>query len=314
VSPLEKGLSQLNLLFRKMAGWLSPIHPVRRWTRFIWEYCLYQLTSFVILPVLGEPLRLVARLRSFPLNYQPEALPKFLRLLSPGDIFWDVGAHIGIYSLLAAKRVGLGGTVVAFEGNPETHRLLELHIKANHLEKICSAVHLAVSDGSHRAVWFSVSPDPIHLRHRILNKTRALGDSPPIEVPAGSLDDWARKSKTIPDFIRVDIEGAELRALQGAAHLLRGKFGGRPYVFLRVHPKGAPEFGHELAEIDELVRSFQYSLLNRKGEICRADSAQEHWMVPNEKRRLFLDVLAGRKPLSDLTAEEDDPLTAAVSG
>src|SRR5207249_2412898 len=65
--------------------------------------------------------------------------------LSPGDTFIDVGANIGYYSLLAARRVGPTGSVVAIEPSPKTFRALEANLAQNRLKNV-RTVNAAVSD------------------------------------------------------------------------------------------------------------------------------------------------------------------------
>lgn len=65
--------------------------------------------------------------------------------LAPGDVFVDVGAHIGLYTWTAARRVGPTGRVIAIEADPETHARLATHISQNHLMNV-TTVQIGVSD------------------------------------------------------------------------------------------------------------------------------------------------------------------------
>ncbi len=71
---------------------------------------------------------------------------EFLRkLLRSGDVFLDIGAHIGFYSLIASQIVGQEGTVVAVEADPYNFKKLTLHLKLNHIRNVV-AVNEAVSN------------------------------------------------------------------------------------------------------------------------------------------------------------------------
>ena len=56
------------------------------------------------------------------------------RNLKPGIVFLDIGAHHGIYSIVAAKKLGTNGTVVAFEPSSREYRRLRLHLRLNRLQ------------------------------------------------------------------------------------------------------------------------------------------------------------------------------------
>lgn len=65
--------------------------------------------------------------------------------LKPGDVFVDVGANIGYFSLLASKLVGPGGRVVAIEASPEVFDLLRRNLELNKAHNV-RAVNVAISD------------------------------------------------------------------------------------------------------------------------------------------------------------------------
>jgi FkbM family methyltransferase len=65
--------------------------------------------------------------------------------IQPGDVFFDVGAHIGFYSLVAAKAVGRSGNVVAIEADPYNYEQLKLNLRLNCVENV-RALNIGVSD------------------------------------------------------------------------------------------------------------------------------------------------------------------------
>src|SRR5262245_45392374 len=120
--------SWVNLRLRSAARVLPPSHPLRRAGAQTWNAMLRLTGGHVTLPIQGYPVRLAAWLRSFDVSYESAALGSFLRLIQPGDVVWDVGANIGIYSVLAGMRTGPAGKVVSWEPNPETHGVLRSHL------------------------------------------------------------------------------------------------------------------------------------------------------------------------------------------
>lgn len=154
------------------------------------------------------------------------ALEEYLR---PGMTFYDVGANIGFFSLLGAKLVGATGHVVAFEADPEIAARLAENIvrngfgwaKAEQLAVWCErrSVRFARVDSSR-------SPDRGHGRV-------AAGNSGEEEilVDAVSLDDYCGTA-TAPDFIKCDVEGAEVEVFRGARRLFAEK---RPIFLCEMH-------------------------------------------------------------------------------
>jgi FkbM family methyltransferase len=131
--------------------------------------------------------------------------------------FWDVGAHIGEFSLLASRCVGLTGRVHAFEPQPKIFELLQRNIIANGLTNI-AAHSLAVSDQEGFAE-LSLDPEP---SMSFLEPAGFVNEAfPSVSVSTTSLDEFGMSSKQIPDLVKVDVEGAERLVLAGSESLLQ---------------------------------------------------------------------------------------------
>jgi FkbM family methyltransferase len=140
-------------------------------------------------------------------EHRQQALSEVLRY---GDCFLDVGAHAGFFTLLGSRLVGPEGKVVAFEPLPENLKFLRLHLGANRIENV-TVLDAAVSD-SQGVAYFAegrnthtgeLSPDG-QIRVRTVKLDELLADG---IIPA-------------PNVIKIDVEGAELRVLQGAEQIL----------------------------------------------------------------------------------------------
>ncbi|PXX59333.1 FkbM family methyltransferase [Nocardia tenerifensis] len=131
--------------------------------------------------------------------------------------FVDIGANIGSASLLATKALG-ARTAVAFEPAPANYRLLRMNILANDLEDRVRAVECALSDEEGDA-WLELSPD--NLGNHYLRDRRPVTSS--VAVRTRTFDAFVRDGEIDLDdagMIWMDVEGAELRVLQGAKNLL----------------------------------------------------------------------------------------------
>jgi len=140
-------------------------------------------------------------------------------------VFFDIGAHVGFYTLLAASCVGKSGKVVAFEPAPRNLHFLRQHVAINRLTNV-QIVAAAVADRSGPA---RLQLGPNSYTNFLSNQAGNDG----VEIETVALDDLMRQGQiTKPDCIKLDIEGAEELAIQGASQLLREA---RPLVFIATH-------------------------------------------------------------------------------
>lgn len=170
--------------------------------------------------------------------------------VGPGDTFIDVGANIGMITLLAEARVGAEGRVLAFEPNPDARARLKEHVEINGLKNV-QAFGVAVGDGPGKATL--TTPD-VHtststLRH--LNQGART-----FEVEITTLDSFLDQ---IPAgrrvFLKIDTEGFDFNVLKGASKLLA-----RPdvIVFSEVNPKWLAELGQTAEQMFAYMAGFGF--------------------------------------------------------
>jgi FkbM family methyltransferase len=150
-------------------------------------------------------------------TYEPEKQASVRRFTKPGSVFYDLGANVGFFSLMAAR---LGARVVAVEPLPRNLTYLRRHVALNR----CSSIDLFEG---------VVSDRPGHLRLTIDGPaTSHIGDDGP-SIRATTLDEMAASlGYPPPDVIKCDVEGAEARVLEGGREILAGR---RPVWLLSVH-------------------------------------------------------------------------------
>lgn len=135
--------------------------------------------------------------------------------LPVGGTFVDGGANIGFYTLLAARRVGAGGTVVAFEMMPDTAAILRQHVADNGPLPV-TVIERALSERSGERVTASVEPGQ-HGQASIV--AGGPGERHRVSVETVTLDEALAGVGPI-DLIKLDLEGAEFMALSGASAVL----------------------------------------------------------------------------------------------
>lgn len=132
-----------------------------------------------------------------------------------GDTFLDIGANVGYYTLLAAKLVGKSGKVYAFEPDPHNFSILKKNVSLNGYNNVV-LTNKAVSDYTGRTRLFLSEDNGGH--HRICSSPE---ERKSIFVDTVTLDDFFKQKKVQINFIKMDIEGAEGRALEGMTQLLK---------------------------------------------------------------------------------------------
>jgi FkbM family methyltransferase len=159
---------------------------------------------------------------------EPDVQDAIQRYLRPGMTFYDLGANIGFFSLLAARMVGEQGRVISFEADPEIAARLREHVARNGF--CCVTV-------AEKAVWSEASrvfferTDPETSPDRGLGHVAGTASANTIEVEAVTLDEFTRTAPA-PDFIKCDVEGAEVEVFRGAQRLLAEK---RPVILCEIH-------------------------------------------------------------------------------
>lgn len=155
-------------------------------------------------------------------TYELRKQERFATSLCPGMTVWDIGANVGVYTLLAARCVTGVGHVTAFEPFTANVTLLKRHIELNRVRN-ATVVEKAVSDGDG---YFSFQPAESRGQGRLGPGAEGT------QVETVRLDSYWRSSSEDPDVVKMDIEGGEFNALLGARECLAAC---RPQIFLATH-------------------------------------------------------------------------------
>lgn len=126
----------------------------------------------------------------------------------PGDVVVDAGAMVGLFTLLASRRVGPNGSVIAIEPNPENFRRLRRHLELNHVSNV-HPLQQAVDAAPGRIV--RMEGEAIRAK---------VSDRGTVEVPTTSIDEVSRTSGVWPQHLKMDIEGSEVQAADGMTETL----------------------------------------------------------------------------------------------
>ena len=151
-------------------------------------------------------------------RHEDDIIERFLP--KQGDIVVDIGAHMGRYTIIGAKRVGAQGKVVAIEAHPGNFEMLNRNIKLNQLTNVIP-LNYAVYSKETKIKLYLPEVESGYTIYNTIMSNRARTEDKFVEVNANTLD-YILQSKGITDvnWIKIDVEGAEFEVLKGAHNVL----------------------------------------------------------------------------------------------
>lgn len=192
----------------------------------------------------------------FPSDYEQENFEFLKQHVKTGDHVLDIGAHIGLFSTIAAKLTGNTGKVYAFEPAAETNSLLKQTISINQLENIIEPYQEAMGASSGKTTFYVSAVKGDNSNSLVSYKDdRELYA---MDVNMFSIDDFV-KNKNLASlaFMKIDVEGAEYDTLCGAINTLKSL---RPTCIVAIHPEPITAKGDSLEKIYDLVADCNYKI------------------------------------------------------
>ena len=177
--------------------------------------------------------------------HEPEISKLLIENLEDDHVFYDVGSHVGYYSVLAAE-VCTEGEIYSFEIDPNLIPSIENHIRLNGFKNL-NIVNSAVSDRSGSFVGF----EPRQGENLSTNEITSSGKTLTQTV---SLRDFA-SSEEEPDFVKIDVEGNEKKVLEG---LFEDNSENLRYILVEVHPDNVAT--EDLKAISQLLSGENFEL------------------------------------------------------
>lgn len=212
-----------NYLKRLQKIWSHPANRNSRlnaiWRAFSWQLTSKQTKKPIDVDAFGYSIRLYpdafeTRGIIYYTPYQEYHSMKFIEsYLSEGDSFLDIGANIGIYSLLASSLVGKNGSVESFEPCPATYNRLEENITRNLIMQV-NLHNLALGE-KEGIVKLTTEYDATNF----VVKNSSNIHSKIVTVPCKRLDHFFEAYRNFA-MAKIDVEGYELSVLKGATSLL----------------------------------------------------------------------------------------------
>ena len=250
------------------APWSVKVHGVRYRFKRAWSKVLPLVPLPVRLPYGGWWLagNNVCDDAVFTANFEVSERRFVERFLRRGMTVLDVGDHHGFYTILAAKKVGSTGKVLAFEPSPRERERLLVHLRLNRILNRVSVFPVALGREVAQATLYVVAG-----RDTGCNSLRPPAVTEPtltVQVPVTSLDTFlAQENVTGVDFIKMDVEGAELGVLEGAEKLL----GRRPHpvILAELADSRTSPWGYNASAIYDLLvaKGYRWFAITQDGKL-----------------------------------------------
>lgn len=196
--------------------------------------------------------------------------------LKRGYVVIDVGAHVGIFTIKASREVGDKGLVIACEPHPTTYALLIANLNNNECKNV-AGFNIALSD-SRKETKLWLSPHGDGYGHSLVFKR----SDKYVLVDVDTLDNMIRKIRLDHvDFIKIDVEGTELRTLKGAEKTIK-KFKPRLSIAAYHTPTEAEEIsefltsrGYKILVIDQFVYASwnEGSQVSKRSLLCSSQDS-----------------------------------------
>jgi FkbM family methyltransferase len=232
--------------------------------------------------VYGRPMRIpVAMGHLRPLLFDPAYSPFFnehdvmdalATKIRKDDVVFDIGAYHGVWALILAR---YAREVIAFEPNPGTFKVLSETIAVNHARNVhASPVAIAATSGS-SDFWGTGSGASLRQgQHRALRS----------RVRVETLDTLVEDRGSMPDVLKIDVEGAEHQVLTGARRCLAHA----RLVCIEIHFDELPKFGADFSMIETLITNagFVEIMRSRPMRLGAEDTTRMHvvWERRSEPR------------------------------
>jgi FkbM family methyltransferase len=198
-------------------------------------------------------------------SYEYPKQRAFEKLIKAGDVVFDIGAHAGFYTVLAATLCGPRGQVIAFEPLPRNLNFLKSHIRINHLPNV-RVIEAAASDTEGSALF----------KEGESGSVGHLSEGGKLPVKTVRVDGLVASGEIPPPtHMKIDVEGAEFKVLLGSKSVLAAH---HPTIFLATHGSQlhvqcceflwtlgyrlAPISGGTLDSTDEVVASAEIGVIS----------------------------------------------------
>ena len=190
-----------------------------------------------------------------------------LHFLREGDLFLDIGANVGSYTILSASEVG--AQTISFEPIPATFKILEDNIKVNKVQRLVELKNYGVGS-ENGVIRFTSGLDTV-------NHVASASDKDTVEVNVVTIDSEVQITK--PCLIKIDVEGFETEVINGMTNTLKNE--NVKAIIIELNGSGN-RYGYDESQIQQKLieagfNPYNYSTFDRK--IIQANKAESDNLI-----------------------------------
>jgi FkbM family methyltransferase len=221
----------------------------------------------------GEPvIRLLPSCRFLSSSYEPDVWNWLKQRTVSGSIILDVGAQVGLYSMLAARHIGADGRVFAFEPSPDTVALLRRHLTNNAMTDRVEIVQAAVGPEEGEVTFYMAGTHPCNtLAPTTVDPVKLT----PVKVKAITVDGFCRQRQLKPTILKIDVEGWELQVLRGATEVVQDP---ALTICVEMHPYAWESAGYTAADFTSFVEANGFDIVPLTGQSSPLTEYGEVWL------------------------------------
>lgn len=178
--------------------------------------------------------------------------------LKAGEVFYDIGANVGFFSIIGANLVGSTGTVYAFEPDPSNVAKIRHNSQLNSFHNITILEKAAFHSSGEGQLLITEFPGSRTLTTTAKSSGKKYEKSPQVSVDLIAIDDLVESNDILPPTVmKIDIEGAELDALKGLRQTIK-KF--KPTIIYEVDDSLQNGYSQKKGKIDQFVQNLGYEI------------------------------------------------------
>lgn len=186
----------------------------------------------------------------------------FISACRPGMVFFDIGAHFGLFSLAAVHYGGDTAKAIAVDPSPTASRITRVQAQLNNVADRLHVVQASVGD---KVGWENMVAVGVLSAGYFIAPSKDHHTSELTRTQATTLDRLAHDFKTSPTHIKIDVEGHEATVLRGAQHLLSKTEA--PLLFIELHNQMVREHDGDPKQTLTLLKGFGYEIFAVDGTL-----------------------------------------------
>lgn len=190
-------------------------------------------------------------------------------------VAFDIGAHIGLYTLPASRVLTPGGQLFAFEPGTANRAALDRHVAWNRCTNVTVVPCVVGAEMCHAVPFYEQPRDVVGMNSIVIRKDHARYRERAVEQV--SIDAFCTANGILPDVVKIDVEGAELRVFRGARETFARA---RPTIVLSVHPEHLHLLGESADALMAYVRTLGYTVSTVNGALVEQFGAEEYICSP----------------------------------